>query len=71
MVEEKIGVMDNISSELRRKRITEKEFRDVMGITPSTYKTWRKNNNLPVAQLVKCAKIFDCTLEYLTRDVTV
>lgn len=69
MSNKEISVMDNIRSELNRKGITAKEFCNIMGVTPSAYRTWLKNGELPTAQFIKCAKLFDCTLEYLARDV--
>lgn len=66
-----ISILDNINGEIRRRGMTKEEFCQQIGIDRRTYSSWQSKGELPSTVLLKCAKLLNCSLDYLARDVTI
>lgn len=66
-----ITVFDNINGELRRRHLTREDLAKHLNINRKTWKSWEKSNDLPTSTVLKIASWFDCTFEYLMRDINV
>lgn len=64
-------IMQNIESERVRNFMTQEQLCNQLGINRVTYYKWRKKDDIPTRTLLACAKIFNCSADYLTRDVDV
>ncbi len=71
MQEKKITLIDNINGEIRRQGMSKEEFCSLLGIERRTYTSWQAKGELPSTKLLKCAKLLNCSLNYLARDVSV
>lgn len=69
MTKTTVTIFDNVNSELRRKHLTQNDLAKKLGIDRRTWTTWQDKNDMPIAKLVEIAMWFDCSLNYLTRDV--
>lgn len=66
----RITILDNINGEIRRQGMSKDEFCDLLGVERRTYTHWQSKGELPSTKLLKCAKILNCSVEYLVRDVS-
>lgn len=70
MSKSKMTILDNINGEIRRRGMSKDEFCKLLGVERRTYTHWQSKGELPSTKLLKCAEILNCTLDYLTRDVS-
>lgn len=66
-----ISIVDNINSEMKRFRMSQETLCAQLGIGRKTFYEWKKKVDIPATKLLACAKIFNCTLDYLVRDVQI
>lgn len=71
MADSNVTIFDNINGEIRRRNITQEALCDDLGINRRRYASWQAKGDMPISFFMKCAKYFNCTLDYLTRDVQV
>lgn len=64
-----ISIIDNINGEIRRHGMSKEAFCSLLGVDRSTYKGWQSRGEIPGTKLLKCARIFGCSMDYLARDV--
>lgn len=65
-----ITIIDNINGEIRRHGMSKEAFCNLLGVDRSTYKGWQSRGEIPGTKLLKCARIFGCSMDYLVIDVT-
>lgn len=66
-----ITIIDNINGEIRRHGMSQEKLCSLIGVSRDTYKGWQLRGELPATKLLKCARALGCSLDYLTRDVTI
>lgn len=70
MKKEKITVLDNINGEIHKQGISKDDFCSLLGVGMTTYTNWQLKGKLPSIKLLKCAKILNCSVDYLMRNVS-
>lgn len=65
-----ISVFDNVNAERIRHCLTQDEFCRLIDADRDEFREWSKKGDMPCMAVIKCSKIFKCSLDYLTRDVT-
>lgn len=66
-----ITIIDNINGEIRRNGMSKEAFCKKLGVERRLYTSWQKKGEIPATKLLKSAKILNCSLDYLTRDVVI
>ena len=66
-----ISIVDNVNSEMKRFGMSQKTLCTQLGIGRKTFYEWKKKGDIPATKILACAKIFNCTLDYLARDVQI
>ncbi len=66
-----ISIVDNVNSEMKRFGMSQETLCAQLGIGRKTFYEWKKKGDIPATKLLACAKIFNCTLDYLVRDVQI
>lgn len=61
---------ENIETERLRKRMSNEELAQTLGITRRTLASWMKTGNIPATKLVEMAEMFDCSTDYLLGIAT-
>lgn len=56
---------DNLEAEQARKRMTNQQVSDVLGISRVSYEKKKKNGKFYVQEIVMLCKLFTCTFDYL------
>lgn len=69
METKKFTILDNINGEIRRYGMSKEQFCKLIGIDRSTYTGWQAKGEIPATKLLKCASLFNCSLDYLVRNV--
>lgn len=69
MEAKKLTILDNINGEIRRYGMSKEQFCKLIGIDRSTYTGWQTKGEIPATKLMKCASLFNCSLDYLVRNV--
>lgn len=58
-------MMSNIEAERARKKLTQVEIAQMLGIAPKTYSNYIKGRPIPSDILIKMSKLFECSTDYL------
>lgn len=66
-----ISIVDNINGEMKRHGMSQETLCKHLGVERKTFYEWKKKGDIPASKLLKCANLFNCTLDYLARDVNV
>lgn len=62
-------IFDNIEGEMARNHVSQEELAKALGINRSTYRYWRKKNDMPIKKLIEISDYLGCTLDTLARNV--
>ena len=60
-------VFPNIAAERARRRMSQEDLANALGVTRKTIYNWEISGRIPDSALDKMAEIFDCTKEYLSK----
>ena len=71
MKKDRVTILDNINGEIRRRGMTQDDLCGLLDIDRKTYSNWKSRGEMPETKLLKCAIIFNCSVDYLVRDVDV
>ena len=55
----------NIAGEMAKKRITNNEMSQYLGITSQTWRRWQTSGDIPASALLKMGKKFGTSIDYL------
>jgi DNA-binding XRE family transcriptional regulator len=56
---------NNIASERKRVRMTQKDLGDFLGVDTSTIRRWESGENVPSSKAIDMSEKFGCTTDYL------
>lgn len=56
---------NNIEAERGRMQLSKEQLSKLLGITSKTYLSYTRGRAIPSSILVKMAKLFDCSTDYL------
>jgi transcriptional regulator with XRE-family HTH domain len=62
-------VIANIDCERVRNKMSQEQLCKELGVTRKTYQNWKARDNMPCNILIKCMRLFNCSADYLVRDV--
>lgn len=63
-----MGVFNNINAELARNAMTKEQLVNSLGVCRKTYQNWETKNDMPFSAFLKCAAIFDISLDELAKE---
>ena len=58
-------MFDNLEAEQKRKRMTNSDVAEILGISRVSYEKKKKNGAFSRPQITTLCKVFGCTFEYL------
>lgn len=66
-----MGVFNNINAELARNKMNKEQLVNCLGVCRKTYQNWENKNDMPLSAFIKCAVVFNLSLDELAEDKTI
>lgn len=62
-----MSVFDNINAELARNKMSKEQLVANLGICRKTYQNWETKKDMPLLAFMKCAALFNVSLDELAK----